>query len=927
MRSRERHPNRLGLARFSPLLLVFAVVLTSCGGSGGRNVPPLTGERYVATCECTDLCLVAGTCTPGTSLLPIGYSRTGDWCIDDDGLSNSQIRTGVLTRCTFDARLTASAIWGSINVDQALAGGHGLICEVGHITPPEERNNCSNDLGASPVGLSAAPLLIDSDGRTTEPAHPGYTNASVASGPIDRVASRVTIYYDGAPTEVIPTGYVSIRRGYCPRRACPVSVEGVSIELPTFRVGGSTVSAGKLYSFGSWDGDKFGNETYEMYGTSNMVLSGMLDGRQYTDFARSREKINGSLVLSSSRLPPPLSGEGRYATVSGLFRVNERVEMKLSLVAVFERGAPTPSVSRIVQPPCGTSPCDGITYDARGSRTWGGRRDSLRYSWVDANYRLVGTGPTLDSQVVDRMRGTSGWPVTLRVQEVIYDPPPVGLEFPVARPVGPYGEIVVGPMNTVLSGSRFTGEFGVEKLGSALARGYFNGDSYEDLVIGVPQDWESDGGNGGSVRVVYGGRPDLRNNGDMIWRLTTPGAADRFGAALAVGDFNGDGRQDIAASAPGRFSGTGAIYIRYGTATGLSTTVAPFASGELRGTNAPGWLSGGTGFGTTLLASDVNGDGATDLIVGMPSHNGSRGAVWVYYGKRGVGISTRTGTAVRAPHRLTVADAGGTESVQDLFGLSLAEGDFDNDGISDIAVGAPGQDQVSSSTLRYPNGRVAVFYGAPTGLSGAKRQILRGSGRFGAALASGDFDGDGFSDLAVGSPRYMSSAFIKTGGPGEVSVFRGSSTLLGGRENYRQSASDPDGAGCRVSAAGDRFGLSLAAARIDEDDKDDLIVGAIHARNAARDQFFILQTGVASPLGRLFHMPNERCLARSLFNIPNATTSLGKVITTVDVTNDGRRDIAIGSPDIEGGRVYIIPNHPSYGLGTRTYLIEQSIVR
>src|SRR5690606_6685485 len=95
------------------------------------------------------------------------------------------------------------------------------------------------------------------------------------------------------------------------------------------------------------------------------------------------------------------------------------------------------------------------------------------------------------------------------------------------------------------------------------------------------------------------------------------------------------------------------------------------------------------------------------------------------------------------------------------FGAALATGDFNNDGYDDLAIGVPGEDPAAGGTSAVDGGAASVLRGSASGLTGVTTQIrsqanLEGvhehGDAFGYSLAAGDFDDDGFDDLAVGVP-------------------------------------------------------------------------------------------------------------------------------------------------------------------------------
>src|SRR5207249_504372 len=176
--------------------------------------------------------------------------------------------------------------------------------------------------------------------------------------------------------------------------------------------------------------------------------------------------------------------------------------------------------------------------------------------------------------------------------------------------------------NFLLDGAHF---------GESLAWGNFNGDKFSgvipvaDLAIGIPHYTFSSIvatiPNQGAVFVLFGTTGSGLLGGTLIDIVTASDASDLFGAALAAGDFNGDGFSDLAVGAPGEDFGSvinvGIVHVLYGTssvAAGLSLNRNQFFLASTLGETD----EGGAQFGKTLAAGDFNGDGKADLAIGVP---------------------------------------------------------------------------------------------------------------------------------------------------------------------------------------------------------------------------------------------------------------------------------------------------------------------
>ncbi|MFI0419816.1 FG-GAP repeat protein [Spongiactinospora sp. 9N601] len=291
-----------------------------------------------------------------------------------------------------------------------------------------------------------------------------------------------------------------------------------------------------------------------------------------------------------------------------------------------------------------------------------------------------------------------------------------------------------------------------DAFGSALTTGDFDGDSCTDLAVGASEEFAGTrrpGADGnGVVRIYHGSPGGLRPGAEIdITDLGGRRGSDRFGAALAAGDLDGDGDDELVIGAPGHGTGGAAgIYGMKGRRPYLFTQKTRWVGQRALPTDQ---------FGAAVATGDFDGDGKAEAVVGAPGDT---------VRKDGQGSVTVVDPRRRRATLLTQSSPGivGAAEKWDGFGAALAAADFDADGRDDLAIGVPGEGLTGNQrAMDYGDGTVHTVYGSPSGLRTARSEswsqnTLTGKpryyDRFGAALAAADLNGDGDAELAIGVP-------------------------------------------------------------------------------------------------------------------------------------------------------------------------------
>jgi len=275
--------------------------------------------------------------------------------------------------------------------------------------------------------------------------------------------------------------------------------------------------------------------------------------------------------------------------------------------------------------------------------------------------------------------------------------------------------------------------------------GDLNGDGFDDVAIGAVRESSQEEWSGAAYVVLGGTAWGTRSlaEADAVYH----GVALRDYAGRRItggGDLDGDGLDDAAVTSDGD-ENQGTVSVVLGRATPISEDLA--AADAVWTGEAPDDYAGYA----LSSATDITGDGYADLAIGAPNNDEAHANAGAVYQVAGAALLSE-GPLREVPLRLHGA------SIDDLAGGAVDTGsDVDGDGTADLCIGA------SNAAVSGPEAGAVYLVWGGTGLTGgdldnaAVRVLGEDWGDYaGTGVAGiGDFDGDGYGDLAIGAPGFQ----------------------------------------------------------------------------------------------------------------------------------------------------------------------------
>ncbi|MFD5740592.1 VCBS repeat-containing protein [Streptomyces massasporeus] len=353
------------------------------------------------------------------------------------------------------------------------------------------------------------------------------------------------------------------------------------------------------------------------------------------------------------------------------------------------------------------------------------------------------------------------------------------------------------------TGNPGTAETG-DVFGADSAYADFNGDGYDDLAVSSPMEDVGSDKDGGAVAVLWGSAQGITGKGVSI-ADAAPTKHDRWGRNLAAGDFDGDGKADLAVG-----NTSNVVYVLKGGISASGTAIKGRYS-----VKAPVQASGDGSGPLNITAGDVNGDRRTDLVV-----DGFETATGQYWNTNYLLLGTSSGLSAAAAQPLKA-------------GVITGIGDINGDGYGDIVTGMHWNKTDDGVTFpeAADGGKVWITYGTADG-AGSTTGITQNSGNipgsserndyFGYELDLGDVNGDDYQDLVVGVAGEDIGSVTDAG---QLVVLYGSASGLNtssGTQSFAQSTAGVPGS----DEKGDFLGTDVKLEDVTGDGRADVLAGS-----------------------------------------------------------------------------------------------------
>lgn len=501
---------------------------------------------------------------------------------------------------------------------------------------------------------------------------------------------------------------------------------------------------------------------------------------------------------------------------------------------------------------------------------------------------------------------------------------------------------------STLSGSegfKFSANEEGSLAGNSISSGDLNGDGFDDLIVGA-RGAPVNGSDAGQVFVIFGNSSSEYSlnlgpsflDGTTGYIINGINSSDQTGRAVAAGDINNDGKDDLIIGASGADVGgiiaAGKVYIIFGGQLASLDADDGNTDGSINLANldalTEGFMLNGYGtsdqVGYSIATGDLNNNDHHDLIIGAFAANErgdtANGATYVIYGNQ---LSSADDNADGIIDLSTLDGTDGyiLSGIRDFdeSGYSVASADVNGDSFSDIIVGAhrastngtnAGETYIvfgnSLSTLDAADGSVDgntdFFY--LDGTTGYKIFGEDNSGRSGYTVSAGDVDGDGRNDVLIG-------AFAATV---NGNTFTGKSYLLFGNRLSEADANDGNSDG-GIQLAGlngtngftipgingnDQSGNAVSSGNFNGDGFQDILIGAQNAspngRTYAGESYVIYGSQSVGSSGSISLTSLD---GSNGFRFQGALNgdAIGISVSSGDLNGDNIDEVLVGSPKID----------------------------